>query len=134
MFTKYLLVLLLALTPALLPAAKYIGNYNTNQYDLNSVNNPYGTYGNPYNPDSIHNPYGRYGNIYSNFSVTNPYATRAPKLYDQQGNYRGRLSANVYDRDSITNPYGRYGNKYSPESLNYLYGAGAIGVISIYGE
>jgi len=36
--------------------------------------------------------------------ATNPYAADAPKLYDQQGNYRGKLSANPYDPDSTSNP------------------------------
>lgn len=59
-----------------------------------------------------------------NKSHTNPYATAAPKLYDENGNYRGRLSSNPYDPDSTSNPYGRYGNRYSPESINNPYGAG----------
>ena len=92
-------------------------------YDPQCINNPYGA-GNPYNPDSINNPYGRYGSPYSNDSATNPYATNAPKLYDSQGNYRGRLSKNPYDPDSTSNPYGRYGNPYSPDSINNPYGAG----------
>lgn len=53
-----------------------------------------------------------------------PYATQAPKLYDSQGNYRGKLSNNPYDPDSVSNPYGRYGNPYSPDSINNPYGAG----------
>jgi len=48
-----------------------------------------------------------YGSPFSNQSATNPYATDAPRLYDQQGNYRGKLSANPYDPDSTSNPYGR---------------------------
>jgi hypothetical protein len=92
-------------------------------YDPRCVNNPYGA-GSPYNPNSINNPYGQYGSRYSNKSANNPYATDAPKLYDSQGNYRGRLSSNPYDPDSTSNPYGRYGNKYSPDSINNPYGAG----------
>lgn len=80
-----------------------------NQYDSNSVNNKYGTYGNPY----------------SSYSATNPYTSDAPKLYDSEGNYRGKLSANPYDTDSISNPYGQYGSKYSPDSINNPYGAGS---------
>jgi hypothetical protein len=57
------------------PDGTYLGNLNSNQYDPNSVSNPYGRYGNPYSPDSINNPYGQYGNPYSPNSVTNPYAT-----------------------------------------------------------
>ena len=66
---------------------KYLGNLNANQFDPNSVANPYGRYGNPYSPDSINNPYGRYGNPFSPDSATNPYATGGnpggmPKLFD----------------------------------------------------
>ena len=104
-------------------AAQYLGNLSTNPYAPNSLSNPYGA-GNPYNPDSPTNPYGRYGNPYSPNSTTNPYATHASKLYDENGNYRGRLSTNPYDPDSVSNPYGRYGNSYSPDSINNDYGAG----------
>lgn len=85
--------------------------------------NAYGA-GNSYHPDSINNPYGRYGNPYSNTSATNPYATNAPMLFDRQGNYRGRLSANPYHPDSTSNPYGRFGSPYSATSINNPYGAG----------
>jgi hypothetical protein len=74
--------------------------------------------------DGLNNPYSPYGSPYSNKSRNNPYATDAPKLYDGQGNYRGRLSANPYDPDSTSNPYGKYGSKYSPDSINNPYGAG----------
>jgi hypothetical protein len=92
-------------------------------YDPRCINNPYGA-GNPYNPNSINNPYGPYGSPYSNKSARNPYATDAPKLYDSQGQYRGRLSSNPYQADSVSNPYGRYGSRYSPDSINNPYGAG----------
>ena len=93
-------------------------------YDQNCLNNPYGA-GSPYKVDGLNNPYSQYGSPYSNKSHTNPYATDAPKLYDSQGNYRGKLSSNPYDPDSTSNPYGRYGSKYSPDSINNPYGAGS---------
>jgi len=102
----------------------YLGQLSANPYDADSTSNPYGRYGNPYSADSIKNPYGEYGNPYSNQSATNPYATDAPKLYDDDGNYRGRLSANPYDPESTSNPYGRYGNPYSADSINNPYDAG----------
>ncbi len=138
MFRKHLILILIVLAPAVLHAAPtYIGNYNTNKYDPNSVNNPYGTSGSPYNSNSINNTYGRYGSPYSNKSATNPHATDAPKLYDQNGNYRGKLSSNRYDPDSVSNPYGRYGSPYSSKSINNPYGAGSpysSDVIQIFGE
>lgn len=92
-------------------------------YDPRCLNNPYGA-GSPYKADGLMNPYSRYGSPYSNESWTNPYATNAPRLYDSEGNYRGRLSTNPYDPDSISNPYGRYGSPYSPDSIRNPYGAG----------
>lgn len=62
------------------PDGKYLGNLSANQYDPNSVSNPYGQYGSPYSPDSINNPYGRYGSPYSNESANNPYATQPPMI------------------------------------------------------
>jgi len=100
-------LLLFSLMVSTASADQYLGNLSANPNDSNSTANPYGA-GNPYS-SGINNPYSQYGSPYSNLSSTNPYATNAPKLYDQQGNYRGRLSSNPYDLDSTSNPYGRYG-------------------------
>ncbi len=59
---------------------KYLGNLNSNQFDPNSVSNPYGQFGSKYSPDSINNNLGTYGSPYSNSSVNNPYATGAPAI------------------------------------------------------
>lgn len=134
---KYILAVVFTLSSSFLSAMTYIGNYNTNKYDSNSVNNPYSVYGSQYSSKSINNTYGQYGSTYSNNSISNPYATDAPKLYDQHGNYRGKLSSNKYDPDSVSNPYGRYGSKYSTDSINNPYAAGnpySTDIISIYGE
>jgi hypothetical protein len=72
----------------------------------------------------VNNPYGQYGSPYSNDSANDPYATNAPKIYDQDGGYHGRLSNNPYDPDSTSNAYGQYGSPYSPDSINNPYGAG----------
>jgi hypothetical protein len=102
---------------------QYLGQLSVNPYVPESVSNPYGA-GNRYDANSIKNPYGEYGSRYSNKSVANPYATDAPKLYDDDGNYRGRLSSNQYDAESVSNRYGRYGSEYSSESINNPFGAG----------
>lgn len=93
------------------------------QYDPNCLSNQYGA-GSPYKADGLMNPYSQYGSKYSNKSWTNPTATDAPKLYDSNGNYHGKLSTNPYDPDSTSNPYGRYGSKFSPDSIKDPYGAG----------
>ena len=50
--------------------------------------------------------------------------TDSPRLYDQQRNYRGKLSANPYDPDSKSNPYGHYGSPFSLDLINNPFGAG----------
>jgi hypothetical protein len=103
---------------------RYLGQYSANKFDSDSTSNPFGA-GSQYKTDGVNNPYSRYGSKYSSDSATNPYTTNAPKLYDSQGNYRGKMSANQYDSDSISNPYGRYGSRYSADSINNPYGAGS---------
>jgi hypothetical protein len=120
---KQYFVFLLLLVMPMAHAERYIGNLGGNPYDANSSSNRFGA-GSQYGADSINNPYGRYGSRFSSEGVTNPYSTSGPKLYDNDGNYRGRLNSNRFDPDSVSNPYGRYGNKYSPDSINNPYGAG----------
>ena len=118
-------LVVLAIWAGPLAGDEYLGQFSANCLDADSTCNPYGQYGSEYAPDSINNPYSRYGSPYSNESVNNPYATNAPRLYDSEGNYRGRLSSNPFDPDSIANPYGRYGSPYSLDSINNPYGAGS---------
>ena len=105
--------------------AEDLGQLSANPYGPDSTANPYSPAGSPYSSTSVKNPYGTYGSPYSNQSATNPYATDAPKLYDSQGEYRGKLSTNPYDPESVSNPYGHYGSPYSSESINNPYGAGS---------
>ncbi len=101
-----------------------LGNLSNNPYLIDSTANPYGA-GSKYDPNSVNNPNGTFGGKYSPKSATNPYAIDAPKLYDSNGEYKGKLSTNQYDPESISNPYGVYGSKYSPNSINNPYGAGS---------
>lgn len=102
-----LLLLWLLLVP-LSTSAKDLGELSANPYQQNFTANSYGA-GSPFAPNGINNPYSPYGSPLSNQSARNPFATDAPRLYDQQGNYRGKLSANPYDPDSPSNPYRQYG-------------------------
>jgi hypothetical protein len=66
------MTLLRALLLVLLPLtvhAEYLGNLSANEFDPNSIANPYGA-GNPYSPNSVTNEYGLYGNPFSNQSTT----------------------------------------------------------------
>ena len=108
--------------PAL--AQDYLGNYSANPFAPNSTSNQFGA-GSQFNPNSINNSFGKYGSPYSPQGATNPYSTGGPKLYNNQGNFRGNLNNNPYDPNSVSNPYGKYGSKYSSESINNPYGAGS---------
>ncbi len=105
---KYLLVIILSLLFAVSAwSGEYIGNFNDNQYDPNSVSNPYGQYGSEYSSKSINNPYGEYGSEYSNKSAHNPYASDPPKAYNNQGN-EITITTNPYKPNAV-NPYNRPG-------------------------
>ena len=61
----------------------YLGRLNANQFDPESVANPFGQYGSPYSPTSVNNPYSAYGSPWSPQSATNPYTTTPPVVeYD----------------------------------------------------
>ena len=117
--------LLLFLSVALFARAyaEYLGDLSANPFGPTSTANPFGG-GNPFAPNSITNEFSPYGSPFSNQSANNPFATDAPRLYDQEGNYRGKLSTNQFDPDSVSNPFGRYGNRFSPDSINNEFGAG----------
>ncbi|MFN4168119.1 MAG: hypothetical protein ACK4HD_07430 [Pannonibacter phragmitetus] len=78
------------------PNGQYLGNLSNNQYDPNSISNPYGQYGSPYSPNSVNNPYGQYGSPYSPNSANNPYATNPPRVYAPSSNTYG--TQNPYQR------------------------------------
>lgn len=77
----------------------YIGQYTKNKYNSDRINP---------------------SNYYED-----EYTTDGPKLYDNDGEFKGNLNGNKYDSDSVSNPYGRYGSKYSSDSINNPYGAGS---------
>lgn len=51
----------------------FLGNVNNNQFDPNSISNPFGQYGSQFSPNSINNQFGKYGNPFSPNSVRNPF-------------------------------------------------------------
>ena len=93
----FLLALLLLLP--LTAHAEDLGELSANTFNPESTSNPFGA-GSPFKSDGLNNPFSPYGSPFGNQSATNPFATDAPRLYDQQGNYRGKLSTNPLDPDS----------------------------------
>ena len=119
----YFILLLSLLCYPVSAQAEYLGDLSDNELNPNSIFNYIGPYGS-LSPTSPRNPLGLYGSPISPYSANNPLATEAPRLYDQDGNYRGKLSTNTMDPDSISNPLGRYGSTLSPDSINNRLGAG----------
>ena len=95
---------------------KDLGNLSPNPYVLNSTENPYSKH--TQHGDGIENLSGQYGTLDSNKSATNPFTADAPKSYDQQDQYRDRLSVDPYASESTSNPYGRYGSQYGNGLIN----------------
>jgi hypothetical protein len=56
---------------------KFLGTLSQNQYDSNSICNPFGQFGNEF-AQSIFNRYGNYGGEYSNMGAYNPSAKNPP--------------------------------------------------------
>lgn len=122
-----LIVSLLLCAPFIISAyAEDLGKLSANHFALDSTANAFGQ-GSTFAPNGVNNPFSPYGSHFSNQSATNPFATDAPRLYDQQGNYRGKLSANPFDPDSTSNRFGCYGSPFSPHSANNTNGAGSPG-------
>lgn len=80
-------------------SAQYYGNYSANPYLPPAPGQPRGTFTNPFGTDA-----------------------NSPRLYGQDGSFRGNLNANRYDPSSVANPYGQYGSRYSPGSVTNPYG------------
>ena len=119
-----LLAIALLASSVAVSAEEYLGRLSSNPYSPDSIANPFGA-GSPYRANGLLNPYSPYGSRLSDRSWTNPYATRPPILVDDDGRFRGTLSANPFDPNSISNPYGRYGSRYSPDSIRNPFGAGS---------
>lgn len=101
--------------------AEYLGDLSDNKLNPNWIFDEIGGYG-ALSPTTPTNSIGMNGTPISPNSATNPLATEAPRLYDQGGNYRGKLSTNPLDPHSVSNPLGRYGSSISPDSLINLLG------------
>lgn len=60
---------------------QYLGKISKNQYDSDSINNSFGTYGSEYSVYSIFNSFGTYGSEFSTLSPFNQFSSTPPKIY-----------------------------------------------------
>lgn len=82
---------------------QYLGKLSSNQYNSESISNPYGSYGSQYSSTSIHNQYSNYGSPYSSLSPFNPYTSTPPAIY-LHGQFYGYLSKNPYLGMNVVDP------------------------------
>ena len=64
----------------------FLGSLNPNKFDIQSIFNRYGEYGNKYSSLSIFNKYAQFGGRYSLLSPYNPRSTSPPEIIS--GNHR----------------------------------------------
>ena len=74
----------------------FLGCLNCSQYETDSVQNAYGTYGSKYSGESILNHFSEYGSQFSSDGACNKFASDPPVIVDKMGNYYGRLTLNPY--------------------------------------
>ncbi len=105
------LFLLLLVLIAPLDGARILGTYHNAGRPPAPFNDPY-----------ARGPMESYGQPYHREQLTlNPNSTQAPKLYDREGNYRGRWSEDALDKDSIANPTSQYSKTYiNPYEVLYI--------------
>lgn len=60
---------------------QYLGKISKNQYDSDSINNEFGTYGSEFSSYSIFNEFGTYGSEFSSLSPFNMFTSTPPKIY-----------------------------------------------------
>ncbi len=88
----------------------FLGNINANSFDVNSIANSFGTYGNTFNSLSIWNRFGPYGSTFGVLSPWNEF-TNSPPMIFQNGVFIGYVTANDFLQPSI-----------HPADLAYLVG------------
>ena len=62
---------------------QFLGKISKNQFDLDSINNQFGTYGSEFSLYSIFNQFGTYGSEFSSLSPFNKFTSTPPKIYKE---------------------------------------------------
>lgn len=82
------------------PDGTFLGSFDKNKYNSESIFNEYGNYGSRFSSTSIFNEFGSYGSRFSSKSPYNPYASEPPVIL-YRGRPFGRLTANRYLNNAI---------------------------------
>lgn len=74
----------------------YLGDFNNNNYDSNSICNEFGQYGSEFQMNSIFNKFGPNGGEFSRNGAYNPSANKPPVIVDN-GRLMGVITKNTRD-------------------------------------
>lgn len=90
---------------------QFLGTISSNRFDLDSIANPFGTYGNTFSNLSIWNEFGTYGNTFSTMSPFNAFTTTPPVIVEN-GVVVAYLTNNTFlsprvDPDDLARAVGR---------------------------
>jgi hypothetical protein len=85
--------------------SQYLGFFtcvSCQEFGSDSINNQFGTYGNPFSSTSIRNQFGTYGSPFSGSSACNEFASNPPRVYNaNRTTYYGELTLNQFRADAI---------------------------------
>lgn len=73
----------------------FLGNVNKNPYDIDSLSNQFGQYGNSFSSLSIFNDFAQFGNPYSHLSPLNEFS-RTPPRFVKNGQILAYLTVNQF--------------------------------------
>lgn len=85
--------------------ATFFGCLTCPAVDPDSLNNPYGTYGNKYSASSVFNKFSLLRNPYTSVSMCNPMAASPPIVVDGNGKFYGELTLNTARPSRAQAPY-----------------------------
>ena len=74
---------------------EYLGKISKSQFDPDSINNQFGTYGSQFSAYSIFNNFGTYGSEFSSLSPFNKFTSTPPKIY-KENIFIAYLTVNIF--------------------------------------
>ena len=80
----------------------YLGCWNCNEFDSESIFNRFGNYGSAFSSTSINNQFSQYGSPFASTSACNQFASNPPILVDSRSFY-GELTLNTIRPRAINN-------------------------------
>ena len=88
--------------------AQYLGFFTCwpcTEFYSDSINNQFGTYGNPFSSTSIRNQFSQYGSQFSLYSACAQFASTPPRVYNSTKSiFYGALTVNQFALNAITDP------------------------------